>query len=96
LIQDVGPSETGSVAHDLERRAHRREPLDHASVIFFEPGARSVDCTIRNCSTTGARVLLAGPVELPDLIQIHVGPGSYFNALVRWRIGAEIGLEFVG
>lgn len=81
---------------DDEKRAHPRRDVRSDGVIFYEPGARSIDCVIRNISAGGARVVLAQDVELPEKVQIFVGPATYLNALIRWRIGLEAGLEFVG
>ena len=81
---------------DAEKRAHPRSDIQSDGVIFYEPGARSSDCAIRNISTGGARVVLAEDIELPEKVQIFVGPATYINALIRWRIGLEAGLEFVG
>ena len=81
---------------DDEKRDHPRRDLQSVGVIFYEPGARSIDCVIRNISAGGARVVLAQDVELPEKVQIFVGPATYLNALIRWRIGLEAGLEFVG
>jgi hypothetical protein len=80
----------------FERRTHPRHRVYAPGVIFIDPGDRSIDCKILNISNSGARVKLAEPVELPNAILILVKPGSYLKALVRWRIGLEAGLEFVG
>ena len=83
-------------ADDLERRTHPRHRVYAPGVVFIDPGDRSIDCKILNISAGGARIKLAEPAELPSAILILVKPGSYLKALVRWRIGLEAGLEFVG
>lgn len=94
--QQAQPSAGQTAAAGSERRTQPRRNIDSVSVLFFDPGSRSVDCVVRNISRTGARVVLSEQVDLSPAIQIHVAPGAYRNALVRWRIGLEIGLEFVG
>jgi hypothetical protein len=78
------------------RRALGRVEVCSLGVVFCGDSDRSFDCTIRNISTGGARIVLADGVELPQQIRIMVRPGAYVTALVRWRIGLEAGLEFVG
>jgi hypothetical protein len=93
--RDTDPSESGDQQAGFERREHPRTPVQAPAVIFFDPGSHSIDCTIRNISAGGARVVLLRPETLPDMVRILVRPGAYHSALVRWRIGLEVGLEFV-
>jgi hypothetical protein len=77
-------------------RAHSRRDVQSPGVIFYEPGYNSIDCVILNISVGGARVRLPRDVDLPTAVQLFVGPGCYLKALVRWRIGLDAGLAFVG
>jgi hypothetical protein len=94
--QTGGLADGHHTAAAFDRRAHVRHAISAPGVIFFESGDRSVDCTILNVSSAGARVALAEPAGLPDAVGVLGRPGAYLRALVRWRIGLEIGLEFVG
>jgi hypothetical protein len=94
--EGAGPAGDRPAGYDLERRTDGRRTYYYPSFILIEPGGRSFDCTIRNVSARGARIVLSEDVDLPNSIQILIRPGKYFSALVRWRIGLEIGLEFVG
>jgi hypothetical protein len=80
----------------LDRRAMPRRIAGAPSVITFGPGARSVNCTLRNVSSAGARVVLHDDVELPHVIRILDGRGACRDARVIWRVGADIGVAFVG
>jgi hypothetical protein len=80
----------------LERRAFDRRDVKRTTLVFFEPSDRSVACTIRNISRGGARIVLGEAMVLPERVTLLVGVGDYRRALVRWRIGLEAGLEFVG
>jgi hypothetical protein len=80
----------------LDRRALPRRIVGAPSVITFDPGAHSVNCTLRNASAAGARVVLHEDVELPHVIRILDGRGACRDARVIWRVGADIGVEFVG
>ena len=79
-----------------ERRVHPRYDALMPATLFFDPGNHSIACTVRNISAGGARIVLAEPAELPAAVQILVRPDVYRHALVRWRIGLEAGLEFIG
>ena len=75
---------------------HPRHDAHLPATLFFDPGNHSVACTVRNISAGGARIVLPEAVELPDAVQILARPDIYRHALVRWRIGLEAGLEFIG
>jgi len=79
-----------------ERRVHPRHDARLPATLFFDPGNHSIACTVRNISAGGARIVLAEPMDLPDAVQLMARPAIYRHALVRWRIGLEAGLEFIG
>lgn len=79
-----------------DRRIHARADIQVPTVIFYDHLNRTVACAIRNISDGGARVELAEAAELSEQIQIRLRNGVMVNALVRWRIGLQAGLEFVG
>lgn len=81
---------------DAERRSHARADVQLPTVIFYDQRNRMVACSIRNISEGGARVELAEPADLSEAIQVRLRNGMTVNALVRWRIGLQAGLEFVG
>ena len=93
--KDASPADASEDPSAFERRAEPRQPVRSPAVIFFDPGSHSIDCTIRNISAGGARVVMVRPQDLPEMVRILVRPGAYHSALVRWRIGLEVGLEFV-
>jgi len=64
--------------------------------IVFDDAARSLDCTIRDISDSGARVRWAGGELLPPEVHlIEVRRGLAFRARVAWARGAELGLTFL-
>jgi hypothetical protein len=93
--QQIQPEDELS-AVGADRRVHTRHDARMPATLFFDPGNHSIACTVRNISTGGARIVLAEPSELPAAVQILVRPDVYRHALVRWRIGLEAGLEFIG
>ncbi|HTK35370.1 MAG TPA: PilZ domain-containing protein [Caulobacteraceae bacterium] len=78
-----------------DQTASRRRAL-LAGKIVFDHGARSLDCTIRDLSETGAKVRLAGPELLPERFYlIEFRHGVAFQARVAWTRPPELGLEFM-
>lgn len=92
-----GPAaDAGALPDGPERRTDIRTTTRVSTVIFYDQRNRSVGCAIRNISAGGARVELSEPAELTEAIQIRLSSGVIMNALVRWRIGLQAGLEFIG
>jgi hypothetical protein len=83
-------------AGEAERRGRARSNVALDSALIFGRADGSVACTIRNIGPAGARVVLAEPVELAEPVSLLVREGTCRNVLVRWRIGLEVGLEFIG
>jgi c-di-GMP-binding flagellar brake protein YcgR len=63
--------------------------------ILFDNRMSTMDCTIRNISGTGAKIVLATPTALPDQFHLRFEDGREYRCLVRWRKLAEFGVEFV-
>jgi hypothetical protein len=74
-----------------DRRAAERIPTSLRGKSF--PGA--VDCVIADFSKLGARLRFDGEPPAADrLIVVVWSSGAAFDATVRWRRGAEIGVQF--
>jgi hypothetical protein len=99
---DIAPkAEAGYAGAERRTGAIRRENLRARSLltgkIVIGDGAVSHDCVIRNFSAKGARVRLAGAINLPGAIGLLVvKEGLLFDAAVVWRRGDQIGLAFGG
>jgi hypothetical protein len=81
-----------SAVASKDRRAAERIPTALRGKVF--PGA--VDCLITDFTKLGARLRFDG--ALPDgdtLVMVVWSSGVAFEARVRWRRTAEIGLAFV-
>jgi hypothetical protein len=77
------------------RSARRNRVLMDGAVVYAQ-GARSLDCTIRDLSETGARVRLSGPEPVPEQIMlIQMRTGIAYEATVAWARGRDLGLTFV-
>ena len=55
----------GSVPPPIERRPKRRNRVLLGGIISFADGAHSFNCSIRDITDTGARVVAAGKKEDP-------------------------------
>ena len=65
--------------------------------LTYALGARSIDCTIRDLSDTGARVRLAGAEPMPEqVVLIQMRSGVAFDATVAWSRDRDLGLTFTG
>ena len=98
---DIGPkTETGYTG--VERRSTvRRADLRARSLltgkIIIGDASASHDCVVRNLSAKGARVRLAGAVNLPGAVSLLVvREGLLFDATIAWRRGEQLGLAFTG
>lgn len=64
-------------------------------IVYFDNRRASIDCTIRDLSDTGARILFASAVSVPDSIELHIPQKqTTFPVRVRRRDQNEIGISF--
>jgi hypothetical protein len=64
--------------------------------IVFNNGASSMDCLVRDMSSSGARLALTQTAALPEVFELYipVKDRSYRSSL-RWRRSDGIGITFV-
>lgn len=81
---------------DEKRKVLRRRMLRSGRIVFN--GRKSViDCTVRNLSTEGARLMVASQIGIPSEFELIVGDATRQKqyAQVIWRNSDAIGIEFV-
>ena len=77
------------------RRKHERLDLRGTAKILNGPGGLPRDCTVTDVSDGGVR-LFAEAVEIPeDFTLLFAGKGGRRQCQVVWRLGFEVGAEFV-
>jgi hypothetical protein len=77
-----------------ERRSERARTLVGAQIIFNNHMS-TVDCVIRNISSTGASLVLADTLSVPNEFELHIPQkGRSYRARVVWRSAEGIGVEF--
>jgi hypothetical protein len=78
---------------------HRRSPRQRSFLggkLVYGDGAFTIDCVVRDVSTSGARIKLPEGQAVPDLVYlVEMRSGIAYEARVAWKRHPEIGLEFV-
>jgi PilZ domain len=81
---------------DDKRKSHRRRVLKEGKIVFAD-AMRVIDCTIRDMSPEGARLLIANTVGLPDTFTLYEkSTGMLHPASVVWRQSNALGIKFEG
>jgi hypothetical protein len=63
--------------------------------VIFNGGQSSLDCLIRDMSSTGARLELSASVTLPDRFDLYLAHrDETCRAHLQWRRGGQIGVAF--
>jgi hypothetical protein len=77
----------------MNKRKHKRYQVRIRAFAYV--GEKGHACDVLDVSEEGCRIACIRPVELPDLIELHVvGKPEPRRAWVRWRRGREAGLSF--
>ncbi len=79
-----------------ERRRDQRHIISRAAKFVAEAGGLPRDCLIINISDRGARLYTEAP-DVPDSFQLIISGETQtrHECRVIWRLGGEIGVNFV-
>lgn len=84
-------SRVAILAKPSDRRILERTPTALRAKVF--PGV--IDCVIRDYNERGARLEFSEPVVIGEQIVVVIwSSGLAFESVIRWRRGAEIGVQF--
>jgi hypothetical protein len=84
-----------SKKHATDRRPASRRHVLLPGLVVFANGAFTCDCTFRNLSSTGARVIISRHVQFPDRFYlINVRDGLAYDAQLVWKKGIAAGVKF--
>jgi PilZ domain len=79
---------------DNKRIAKRQRVLKGAKLVSMSNGSVT-DCTIRDMSETGARIICGDQMAVANEFRIYIpSENAMRNARVVWRRGELIGIEF--
>ena len=74
-------------------RALRKRTLIGARLLIGKTG--TLDCTVRNISATGAKLVFATPTVTPDEFELEIADHGRVWARAAWRNGTAVGVQFV-
>jgi two-component system cell cycle response regulator len=81
---------------DDKRKIPRRRVLKVGKIVFAD-AMRVFDCTIRDMSGEGARLLVGNSIGVPDTFQLfEKSTGMLYRATVIWRQNDAVGVKFDG
>jgi PilZ domain len=81
---------------DDKRKTARRRVLKEGKIIFAD-GMRLIDCTIRDMSENGARLLVANTVGIPETFHLfEKSSRTVYPTSVVWRQPSAVGVKFDG
>src|SRR5665647_697097 len=64
-------------------------------IVYFDNRNISIECTVRDLSDTGARIVFSTVVSVPDIIELYIPQRQMtLPATVRRRDQFEIGVSF--
>lgn len=76
-----------------KRNAQRRTTLKGGKIVF-NAGRSTIDCTVRNLSSAGAKLQVSSVVGIPDTFDLVLDGHSKQPCRIKWRRLKEIGVEF--
>jgi hypothetical protein len=80
--------------NESERRHDQRHRTLKGARIAFNAGQSTIDCTVRNISSQGARLQVASVVGVPNTFDLVTDSGETKPCRVAWRSLKELGVEF--
>jgi hypothetical protein len=89
------PASGAAAAGAEHRRGQRRRMLKAGKIVVSD--SSMIDCTIRDISEGGARIVFAGPTQLPDGFWLMiVTEAKMIPAELLWQRGLAAGIRFTG
>jgi PilZ domain len=80
---------------NVDSRAAKRLRVLKSAKIIYNFSQSVMDCTVRDMSGTGAKIICANNHLLPDDIRIvFMQDNTIRDAKVMWRRGEQIGIKF--
>jgi hypothetical protein len=81
---------------DFESRGEARQKVLRRGKITWQSGNFEIECQVRDLSTTGAKLRMAGDVTTPSCFTITIYPEKITKmAQVCWRDELTLGVQFI-
>ena len=81
---------------DEKRKVTRRRVLKEGKIVFAD-AMRVIDCTIRDMSVEGARLLIANTIGIPATFYLYEkSTGLLYPTSIVWRQSNMLGVKFEG
>jgi hypothetical protein len=78
----------------IERRTAQRHRVLKQGMLAFNGGG-GADCTVRNISSSGARIEIENPVGLPDSFTLVIAADQFMrHCHAVWSTNRRIGVTF--
>lgn len=84
-----------AVTPETEHRSAPRRTTLKGGKIVFNAGRSTIDCTVRNLSRDGAKLMVTSVVGVPETFDLLLPNTHRQPCKVVWRTAKEIGVEFV-
>jgi hypothetical protein len=78
-----------------ENRGEIRRRTLKSGKIVFNGGASVIDCTIRDLSQSGARLLVESVLGIPDQFTLEAMGREPLACTVVWRLASSVGVSFL-
>jgi hypothetical protein len=78
-----------------ETRSAQRQRVLKGGRIVFNNGRSTIDCTVRNMSTEGAKLAVVSVVGIPQTFSLVIWSEAPRPCRVVWRGADALGVDFV-
>ena len=86
---------SGIKIHTVDRRPISRRRVLLSGLIVYANGTQTCDCSLRDLTPAGARIIIPNQVQLPRHFHlINIRDAVAYNARLVWINGQEIGASF--
>ena len=79
--------------HPDNRQSQRRSTLKGGRIVF-NAGRSTIDCTVRNLSSRGAKLQVTSVIGIPDTFDLLLEGHARQPCRVAWRSLKELGVSF--
>ena len=76
------------------RKVPRRRTLKGGRIVINN-GHSTFDCTIRNLSDAGTKLIVTSSLAIPNRFELAMDDGRHFACEVAWRTETELGVQFI-